>query len=125
MNEKNLVSFKTRTKQEMSEIGRKGAAASNQKQKEKKTFRNTVQAILDCVVSEHDFLKLQKKHKDILKNMTYREVMSMIQVKKSILDADTRAFETMRDTAGEFVKKDDSQNVTNFSVTIVKNEITK
>jgi hypothetical protein len=123
VNEKNLVSFKTRTKQEMIEIGKKGAAASNQKQKEKKTFQSTIQALLDGKISKTDLKKLKLKHPDLKEEMTYREIMSIMQLKKSILESDTKAFEVVRDTGGEIIKKDDIPPNNNFYINIIKNEV--
>lgn len=47
-NNENLVSLATRTQQEKTEIARKGAAASNKVQKEKRTFKKAIEWLANC-----------------------------------------------------------------------------
>lgn len=79
-NEQNLKSFSERTPRERSELGRKGAAVSNAKQKARKTLREELIALL----SKGD---TQSK-------------MSLALIEKA-MNGDTKAFEVIRDSIGE------------------------
>ncbi|NDK07854.1 hypothetical protein EOM39_01250 [Candidatus Gracilibacteria bacterium] len=103
MNDHNLVSLATRSKQERTEIGRKGAEATNRIKRQKKTFAEISQQLLDMKVKND-------KLRDIVKiffpdieddEITAKMVMIARQYEKAVKKGDTRAFEVIRDTAGE------------------------
>lgn len=79
-NEKNLVNLKDRPQRERKEIARKGAAASNKKQKERKTLKEELLMLLQ--------------------NGDTQERISLAMIKEAS-EGNTRAFEVIRDTIGE------------------------
>ena len=87
-NEKNLVNLKDRPQRERKEIARKGAIASNEKQKARKTLKEELLLLL-------------------AKGDT-QEKLSLAVLQKAI-NGDTKAFEVIRDTIGE--KPTDKQEV--------------
>ena len=96
---KNLVDLRTRTPEERSEIGRKGAAASNKVQRERKTLKEELLLIL----SQGD---TQEKIS-----------LSLIQ---QALKGNVKAFETIRDTVGEKpVEKVENEVVSKIRVDLI------
>ena len=84
-NEQNLVSLATRSKQERSEIGRKGAEATNRIKKEKKTMKQMLE------------LCLEMKDK---KGVSYRE-LATIGLLKGAIRGDARNYKAIVETLGE------------------------
>ena len=83
-NEKNLVSLQKRSQRERKEIARKGAAASNAKQKARRTLREELLALLA--------------------NGDTQNRMSLALIEKA-MNGDTKAFEVIRDSIGEKPKE--------------------
>ena len=81
----NLISNPERTPEELSNMGKKGGAASGKARREKKLFQNAVLAAL------------QAKGKS---GNTLLEEIVAAQIKRA-LKGDTRAFDSLRDTSGE------------------------
>lgn len=79
-NEKNLVNLKDRSQRERREIARKGAEASNKKQKERKTLREELLLLLES------------------KNTQKKISVAIIN---EALEGNIKAFEVIRDTIGE------------------------
>ena len=79
-NEQNLVSLKKRSQRERNEIAKKGAAASNAKQKARKTLREELIALLSEGNTQNR--------------------MSLALIEKA-MNGDTKAFEVIRDSIGE------------------------
>ena len=75
-----------RTKEEASERGRKGAIASGIARREKKTFRATLELLLDR--------KLEGS------SLTGREAVAVALFEKA-MSGDVKAFQELRDTVGE------------------------
>lgn len=99
-NEQNLVSLKKRSQRERNEIAKKGAAASNAKQKARKTLREELIALL----SKGDT----------------QSRMSLALIEKA-MNGDTKAFEVIRDSIGEKQKeqietKEDKTITINFGI---------
>lgn len=89
-NTQNLVSLADRTQRERNEIARKGAEASNRVQRERRLLRELANEILDREITA----------KGTGQRMTTGEAMLLKQVEKA-LKGDTRAFQMVRDTAGQ------------------------
>ena len=83
-NERNLKP--ARTKSEARERGRKGGIASGESRREKKTFRETLEALLDR--------KLERPR------LTGREAVAVALFEKA-MSGDVKAFQELRDTVGE------------------------
>lgn len=91
-NEQNLVNLRNRSQRERKEIARKGAIASNKKQKERKTFKEDLLLALSTI----------KDGKTI-------QELGLESVVAKYLSGDLKAFEIVRDTIGE--KPTDKQEV--------------
>lgn len=120
---KNLIPMNKRPEAERTPLLRKAAETMNRKIREKKTFQVIIQSILDSKIDDKSLQKIKLKHPDLKQDITYRELMVLAQVKKSILESDTKAFEVVRDTGGEIIKRDEIQPNNNFYINIVKNEV--
>lgn len=60
-NEKNLISLKDRPQRERNEIAKKGAAATNKKKKEQKTFREIAKIVLSTKITDAGILAVAKQ----------------------------------------------------------------
>ena len=78
-----------RSTEEARERGRKGGVASGQARREKASLREAVKAALDVVMKGEDG-----------KDVSAREAIVAAQMLKA-LNGDSKAFEVIRDTAGE------------------------
>ena len=94
MNEENLIPFNDMTQRERSEIARKGAIASNKKQKEKKMMREVVQEVMKMQMNA-DLVGLMRDKLPFLEDgMDYQTAMILGQV-KSAIDGNSKAFELL------------------------------
>ena len=84
-NEQNLIPANKRSKSEARENSRKGGIESGKVRREKANFKKLVE------------IALNQEYKD---GMTNAEAMVISQILKA-LEGDTKAFETIRDTAGQ------------------------
>lgn len=90
MNEQNLKSFSERTEKEQREIQQKGGKASGEARRQKRDLRRALEALLD---------KNMGRNKDG-EDVSGAEALALKQFEKA-LKGDTRAFEVIRDTAGQ------------------------
>nr|DAQ79444.1 MAG TPA: hypothetical protein [Caudoviricetes sp.] len=95
-----------RTKQEASERGRKGGIASGIARREKKTFRATLELLLDRKIDGS--------------SLTGREAVAVALFEKAI-SGDVKAFQEVRDTVGE--KPVDRQELSGPDGSAVSSEI--
>ena len=86
---KNLIPTNKRSKEEAKKIGKKGGIASGKARREKKTLRQCLEILLE---------KTLKDKKGI--EMSGAEAVSL-KVFEKALKGDIRAFEVLRDTAGQ------------------------
>jgi len=94
LNEENLIPFNDMTQRERSEIARKGAIASNKKQKEKKMMREVVQEVMKMQMNA-DLVGLMRDKLPFLEDgMDYQTAMILGQV-KSAIDGNSKAFELL------------------------------
>ena len=84
-NEQNLIPASKRSKKEASELGKKGGIASGKKRREKAEFKKLIE------------IALEQEYKD---GMTNAEALVLSMLTKA-LEGDTKAFEILRDTAGQ------------------------
>ena len=84
-NIENLIPFNQMSQSERSEIARKGAIASNKVQKAKKTMRQELELLLEAEAKN---------------GKTYQENITIALMGKAI-KGDTKAYEIIRDTAGQ------------------------
>lgn len=88
-NEENLRPMSERTKEEQREIAKKGGKASGEARRRKRDLKKAFEALLE------------KNYKDAKGNeISGAEALAMKQFEKA-LNGDTKAFETIRDTAGQ------------------------
>ena len=86
---KNLIPTNKRSKEEAKRLGKKGGIASGKARREKKTLRQCLEILLE---------KTLKDKKGI--EMSGAEAVSL-KVFEKALKGDIRAFEVLRDTAGQ------------------------
>lgn len=99
----NAQNLRTPTSDEAREIGRKGGLASAEARKKKKLLRECLQELLQM---EYDTGKGKKTGSEVLAAMLMKKAMA----------GDVKAFETLRDTAGE--KPTDKLEVEQANLTI-------
>ena len=87
--DKNLIPMNQRTKEEQREIARKGGIASGEARREKRDLKRALEMLL-----EKEYTDKKGKSK------TGAELLVFKQFEKA-LAGDTRAFEVVRDTAGQ------------------------
>lgn len=109
-NEQNLIPLNKRPKNEQREISKKGSDASREKRAKAKTFK----ALLNVMLEEVD----PKTGK------TYREMMNEAMLDQAIKKGNVKAYEVLRDTAGEVVKASASidMNVENKELKALSSE---
>ena len=89
MNDENLVPFDARTENETRELGRKGGAASGEARRRKRDIRLALEALLEKTYKGKGGEELSGA-----------EAIAVKQMEKA-LKGDTRAFEVVRDSAGQ------------------------
>ena len=89
-NEQNLIPTTKRSKDEARENSRKGGIASGEARRRKRDLRRALEALLD---------KNMGKNKDG-EDVSGAEALALKQFEKA-LKGDTKAFEVIRDTAGQ------------------------
>lgn len=99
-NEQNLIPLNRRTPEERREIGRKGAEASNKKQREKKLLKETLETLLEINDNQDNIC---------------------IALIKKALEGDTKAFEVVRDSIGQ--RPSDKVDIQSSNITIDFGEI--
>ena len=88
-NEKNLIPFDERTKNEQREIARQGGIASGEARRAKKSLREAMQVLMDADLTGKDG-----------KTMTGTEAMAA-KAFQAALKGDWKAWELVRDSAGQ------------------------
>lgn len=102
-----LVRFSDMDKEKARELARKGGINSQKKQREKRAMKEALKILLNLKLNGGKQFNIEnaKTLGDIvgatgLQNVTVQEAMLLKQISKA-LKGDTRAFEIIRDTAGE------------------------
>ena len=97
MNEQNLKKYSEYTESEKAEFHRQGGIASGQSKRRRKTFAETLRAVL---ASEYPVEDAKKKLQSMGLDGTWMDQLSQAQVDKASR-GDTEAFRAVRDTIGE------------------------
>lgn len=97
MHDENLVKYTDMSPDERTEFHSKGGKASTAKRRQKKTFAETLRAVL---ASEYPVEEAKKKLQDMGLDGTWMDQLSQAQVDKASR-GDTEAFRAVRDTIGE------------------------
>lgn len=97
MNDENLRKYAEMTESEKAEWHSIGGTASAKKRRQKKTFAETLRAVL---ASEYPVEEAKKKLQDMGLDGTWMDQLSQAQVDKAS-KGDTEAFRAVRDTIGE------------------------
>ena len=97
MNEQNLKKYSEYTESEKAEFHRQGGIASGQSKRRRKTFAETLRAVL---ASEYPVEEAKKKLQSMGLDGTWMDQLSQAQVDKASR-GDTEAFRAVRDTIGE------------------------
>ena len=97
MNEQNLKKYSEYSAKEKEEFHRQGGIASGQSKRRRKTFAETLRAVL---ASEYPVEEAKKKLQDMGLDGTWMDQLSQAQVDKASR-GDTEAFRAVRDTIGE------------------------
>ena len=101
MNEQNLKKYSEYTESEKAEFHRQGGIASGQSKRRRKTFAETLRAVL---ASEYPVEDAKKKLQSMGLDGTWMDQLSQAQVDKASR-GDTEAFRAVRDTIGENPKQ--------------------
>lgn len=114
MNDENLRPFNKLSPRERTEISRKGAIASNKKQKERKMMREVVQTLLDTDMSD-DLVEKLKKGLPFLENgMDLKTAMVMGQI-VSAMGGNSKSFELLTDMSDK-AKSQGSSEYDNLTI---------
>ena len=97
MHDENLVKYTDMTPEEKAEFHSRGGKASTAKRRQKKTFAETLRAVL---ASEYPVEEAKRKLQDMGLDGTWMDQLSQAQVDKASR-GDTEAFRAVRDTIGE------------------------
>ena len=97
MNDQNLKKYSEYSAKEKEEFHRQGGIASGQSKRRRKTFAETLRAVL---ASEYPVEEAKKKLQDMGLDGTWMDQLSQAQVDKASR-GDTEAFRAVRDTIGE------------------------
>ena len=97
MHDENLVKYTNMTPEEKAEFHSRGGKASTAKRRQKKTFAETLRAVL---ASEYPVEDAKKKLQSMGLDGTWMDQLSQAQVDKASR-GDTEAFRAVRDTIGE------------------------
>ena len=97
MHDENLVKYTDMSPDERTEFHSRGGKASTAKRRQKKTFAETLRAVL---ASEYPVEDAKKKLQDMGLDGTWMDQLSQAQVDKASR-GDTEAFRAVRDTIGE------------------------
>ena len=97
MNEQNLKKYSEYSAKEKEEFHRQGGIASGQSKRRRKTFAETLRAVL---ASEYPVEDAKKKLQSMGLDGTWMDQLSQAQVDKASR-GDTEAFRAVRDTIGE------------------------
>ena len=101
MHDENLVKYTDMSPDERTEFHSRGGKASTAKRRQKKTFAETLRAVL---ASEYPVEEAKKKLQDMGLDGTWMDQLSQAQVDKASR-GDTEAFRAVRDTIGENPKQ--------------------
>ena len=94
----NLIPQNQRTKEAQREIARKGAAASNKKQKEKRLLKDTIAMMLEMKAPDET---KQKFLKDLGINAETIQDLITGGLMGKAMSGDAKAFEVIRDSIGQ------------------------
>ena len=97
MTEQNLKKYSEYTESEKAEFHRQGGIASGQSKRRRKTFAETLRAVL---ASEYPVEEAKQKLQSMGLDGTWMDQLSQAQVDKASR-GDTEAFRAVRDTIGE------------------------
>ena len=97
MHDENLVKYTDMSPDERTEFHSRGGKASTAKRRQKKTFAETLRAVL---ASEYPVEDAKKKLQSMGLDGTWMDQLSQAQVDKAAR-GDTEAFRAVRDTIGE------------------------
>ena len=97
MNDQNLKKYSEMTPEEKAEFHSKGGQVSGEKKRQRKTFAETLRAVL---ASEYPVEDAKKKPQSMGLDGTWMDQLSQAQVDKASR-GDTEAFRAVRDTIGE------------------------
>ena len=112
MNDENLRKYAEMTESEKAEWHSIGGTASAKKRRQKKTFAETLRAVL---ASEYPVEDAKKKLQSMGLDGTWMDQLSQAQVDKASR-GDTEAFRAVRDTIGENPKQAVDVGLTNGPV---------
>lgn len=102
------------SREKAAEAGRKGGKASGAAKRKKKAMREVLEAMLSLPMKGGKVDKL-KSFTDIQNaNMTVEQAILAAQILKAVQKGDTRAATFIRDTAGQKILKDASDNNSQF-----------
>ena len=99
INKQNLRPFDT-------EIARRAQKTATEHKRQKKTIAETLQKVMNCLVTDKDLLKTARENGFIGKvnaHLTYKEAMSLVQVLQAC-GGDTKAFDNVCKYCGEITK---------------------
>ena len=103
--QENLIPFTERSKEEVRELIRKGGIESGKARRRKKEFKELFNLLLDAEITDERAKKMLNKIG--IEDKTNKMLLVATTFQKA-LKGDMRAFENIRDTAGEKPKENDT-----------------
>ena len=104
-NEKNLIPMNKRTPRERQEISRKGAAATNKKRKEQKTFREIAKIVLATEITDEEIVAVAEQFGVSKPDVKTIALLGMI---KAAAGGSHNAFDRLMELTGEKEKNSNS-----------------
>lgn len=102
------------SREKAAEAGRKGGKASGAAKRKKKAMREVLEAMLSLPMKGGKVDKLNSFTDIQNANMTVEQAILAAQILKAVQKGDTRAATFIRDTAGQKILKDASDNNSQF-----------
>jgi hypothetical protein len=101
-NEQNLIPVTKLSKEEAKKIQSAGGKARGEQLKKQKTFKELAQKLLSLTVPSKMQAAIKENFPEIKDDeLTAKMAMLYMQFNKCVKDGDSKAFEVLRDTAGE------------------------
>jgi hypothetical protein len=90
------------SKEKAQRLGALGGKASGESKRRKKAFKELAQIMMDCKPVDSLAEELKQIFPDLdIEDITNRVLMLRKQMDKAVFEGDSKAFEILRDTAGE------------------------
>lgn len=100
-NDRNLKGFNTKTREEMIEIGKKGAKASAEAKRQKKLVREILQDLMNSPITDYPVFEKAAQKIGVDHKKTVKELFTMACVMNNVKDAKLKDLDTLVNLLGE------------------------